>query len=440
MFPYIPISKADEAKMLQVIGVNSVDDLFLDIPENLKFDRPLDLPIHKSEIEIRKIIHKLANKNTSASDKLCFLGGGTYDSYIPSVVPYLISRSEFSTAYTPYQPEISQGTLHGIFEFQTLVTNLTDMHCSNASMYDGPTAAAEAALMAFDKQKGDTLFISSTVNPKIREVVETYLKFRGYKVELIEMADYVTSLEDFKAKISKDAVGVMVQSPNYYGYVEDYSEFFKLGTENKALNIMYADPSSLGILKTPGEYEADITIGEMQQFGNAMNYGGPHLGFIATNKKLMRKLPGRIVGEGVDHDGKRAYVLTLQAREQHIRREKATSNICSNQALNALGATIYMSLLGKQGIKDLAINSTAKAHYLYEELLKLDGFDKVSDQPFYREFLVKVKDTNKLNELLESADILALSEVEENVVQLAVTENRTKEDLDYFIKTVEVLS
>lgn len=441
MFPYIPVSKKDETHMLEVIGATSVDDLFADIPDTLKLKRDLDLPRHKSEIEIRNIVHKLANKNTGASEKLCFLGGGTYDSYIPSIVPYLTSRSEFATAYTPYQPEISQGTLHAIFEFQTLVSNLTDMHCSNASMYDGPTAAAEAALMAFDKQKGDTLFISSTVNPKIRAVVETYLKYRGYKIEIINQKDYITDLEDYKEKISKNVVGLMVQSPNYYGIVENYTEMFELSNENKALNIMYTDPSSLGILKTPGEYGVDIAIGDMQQFGNPMNYGGPHIGFMAANKKLMRKLPGRIVGEAVDHSGKRAYVLTLQAREQHIRREKATSNICSNQALNALSSTIYMSVLGKKGMKDIAINSTNKAHYLYNALLKTAVFKEVTQQNFYREFLLEsTMEVSALNKSLNDAGILSLLAVEDNIVQIAVTENRTKEDLDYLIKTVEVLS
>jgi len=441
MFPYIPISKDDESKMLQVIGVNSVDDLFLDIPENLKVKGALKLPNHKSETEVRRIINRLARKNNSSSESLCFLGGGTYDSYIPSIVPYLTSRSEFSTAYTPYQPEISQGTLHGIFEFQTLVSNLTDMDASNASMYDGPTAAAEAALMAFDKSKGDTLFVSETVNPKILQVICTYLKFREFKIKMIPSKDYITDIDAYKEMVSKEAVGLIVQSPNYYGIVEDYSEFISVTNENKALNIMYADPSSLGILKTPGEYGVDIAIGEMQQFGNAMNYGGPHLGYIATTKKMMRKLPGRIVGEGVDSNGNRAYVLTLQAREQHIRREKASSNICSNQALNAMGATIYMSLLGKKGIKEIAINSTNKAHYLYNELLKLDAFEKVTDQPFYREFVLKVKDIEALNKCLSEAGIMTVSPLkDENIIQFAVTENRTKDDLDDLIKAVEVLS
>lgn len=442
MFPYIPISKEDERLMLDVIGVDAINDLFVDIPEHLKLNRPLNMPNQQSEMDIRRLLHGLAKKNVSTSSYLCFLGGGTYDSYIPSIVPYLISRSEFSTAYTPYQPEISQGTLHGIFEFQTLISRLTDMHASNASMYDGPTAAAEAALMAFDKQKGDTLLISKTVNPKIIEVIETYLKYRGFKVSLIDEIDYVTNLDDLKEKISKDTVGVLVQSPNYYGYVENYSGYAELAKENKALSIMYADPSSLGILKTPGEYEFDIAVGELQSFGSPMNYGGPHIGYLATTKKMMRKLPGRIVGEAVDNTGKRAYVLTLQAREQHIRREKASSNICSNQALNAMGATIYMSLLGKQGIREVAINSTNKAHYLYNKLLELSNCSLVTKQPFYREFLIQVKNVKALNEHLKKAGIMPLQvvSVEKNIIQIAVTENRSKTELDYLISTMEVLS
>lgn len=440
MFPYIPISKENEAHMLSVIGVGSIDDLFVDIPESVRLDGDLNLPLHKSEIEIRKIMQQYAANNISASDKLCFLGDGTYDSYIPSIVPYLTSRSEFSTAYTPYQPEISQGTLHGIFEFQTLVTNLTDMAASNASMYDGPTAAAEAALMAFDKQKGDTLFISSSVNQNIVDVVTTYLKYRNMKVQMIDMKDYVTDLEDYKQKVSKDSVGLLIQSPNRYGYVEDLGAFTEITSENKGLNIMYAEPSSLAILKTPGELDMDITVGEMQQFGNQMNYGGPHIGFIATTKKLMRKLPGRIAGQAKDRKGNRSFVLTLQAREQHIRRDKASSNICSNQALNALSSTIYMSLLGKNGMKELAINSTAKAHYLHDRLLETGLFEKVTDQKFYREFVLKTTlSADKLNQHLNDHGILSLKIACDDLVQFAVTENRTKEDLDYLIKVLEGL-
>lgn len=442
MFPYIPITKQDEEKMLQVIGVKSIDDLFIDIPSELKLNKELDLPKNKSEIEIRNKLNKLANKNNSASDSLCFLGGGSYDSYIPSIVPYIASRSEFATAYTPYQPEISQGTLRATFEFQTLVCNLTDLHVSNASMYDGATAAAEAALMAFEKQKGETFMISKTVNPQVIEVVKTYLKFRNFNVVMIDEKDFVTDLENLKSVISKDVVGVLVQSPNYYGYVEDYTEVVSLAKENKALSIMYADPSSLGILKTPGEYEFDIAIGDLQSFGNGLNFGGPHIGYIATTKKLMRKLPGRIVGQSVDSNNKRAFVLTLQAREQHIRREKATSNICSNQALNALCSTIYMSLLGKKGIKEVAVNSTNKAHYLYYRLIGSKQFSEVTKQNFYREFLLKsVVDVTKLNNVLSENGVLPLTVIneEENIIQICVTEKRTKEELDYLVKLMEVI-
>lgn len=442
MFPYIPVSKENEAYMLDVIGVKTIDDLFVDIPENVRFKGELDLPTQMSEIEIRKIMNTYANMNISASDKLCFLGDGTYDAYIPSVVPYLTSRSEFSTAYTPYQPEISQGTLHGIFEFQTLVAELTDMDASNASMYDGPTAAAEAALMAFDKQKGDTLYIASTVNQNVIDVVSTYAKYRGYKIEMINVKDFQADFEDYASKVNKDAVGLLIQSPNRYGYIEKISKFFELTKAQKALNLMYVDPSSLALLKTPGECDADIAIGDMQQFGNAMNFGGPHIGFIATTKKLMRKLPGRIAGQSVDRKGNRAFVLTLQAREQHIRRDKASSNICSNQALNALSSTIYMSLLGKHGMKELAVNATHKAHYLMEQLVNTKQFKAITNQKFYREFVLQSTIApSMLNAHLEANDILALKVIDEKekLVQIAVTENRTKEELDYFISVVEGL-
>ena len=442
MFPYIPISKSDEGKMLETIGIKNVSELFEDIPASVRFEGDLDLPIHKSEIEIRQIMSKYARKNKSASDYTCYLGDGTYDSYIPSIVPYLTSRSEFSTAYTPYQPEISQGTLHAIFEFQTLVTRLTDMYASNASMYDGPTAAAEAALMAFDKSKGDTLLISSTVNKNIQEVVKTYLKYRDFKVEVIDEKDFTTDLDDYKAKLNNDVVGVLVQSPNRYGYLEKYQPIFDEADQAKATKLMYVCPTSLGILKTPGEYGVDIAMGEMQTFGNAMHYGGPHIGFLATTKKLMRKLPGRIAGQGVDRHGNRAFVLTLQAREQHIRRDKASSNICSNQALNALSSTIYMSLLGKKGLKDVAINSTSKAHYLFDQLIHTNKFEKVTDQKFFREFVLKSKlPLDHLSKHLKDKGVMPFKVVSEKDqwVQIAVTENRTKEELDYLVRSVEVL-
>ncbi|MBN2796353.1 MAG: aminomethyl-transferring glycine dehydrogenase subunit GcvPA [Clostridia bacterium] len=440
MFPYIPVSKNDEKHMLDIIGVGNIDDLFVDIPENVRFRGELKLPLQKSEIEIRQIMNGYASKNISASDKLCFLGDGTYDSYIPSIVPYLTSRSEFSTAYTPYQPEISQGTLHGIFEFQSLVCNLTDMDASNASMYDGPTAAAEAALMAFDKSKGNTFAIASTVNQNTIDVITTYLKYRNHEVLIIDQKDLRADLEDFKAKASKDLVGVLVQSPNRYGYLEDVKGFVEIANENKAIGVMYADPSSLALLKTPGELGVDVVVGDMQQFGNAMNFGGPHIGFMAATAKLMRKLPGRIAGQAKDRRGNRAFVLTLQAREQHIRRDKAASNICSNQALNALSSTIYMSLLGKTGLKELAINNTSKAHYLHDVLIKTGSFEKVSNGNFYREFVLRSKvDVKTLNEHLNKNNILSLKVVGTDLVQFTVTENRTKSELDYLIQVVEGL-
>ncbi len=440
MFPYIPITKQDEDFMLNTIGIKTIDELFLDIPENLRFNRDLNINSFYSEVETRKIIENLANKNVSSNEALCFLGKGTYDSYIPSVVPYLSSRSEFSTAYTPYQPEISQGTLRAIFEYQSLICNLTDMYASNASMYDGATAAAEAVLMAFDAKKGNTIYISETVNEEVVEVVKTYLKFRNYNIVMISEEDYITDYNYFKNIIDSDGVGFLMQSPNKYGLLEDYTSFIDETKGFKGLNIMYVDPSSLGIFKTPGEYDVDIAIGDLQSFGNEMNFGGPHIGFMATTKKLMRKLPGRIVGQAQDSKGERAFVLTLQAREQHIRREKATSNICSNQALNALRSTIYMSTLGKEGISEIAINSTNKAHYVYENLLKLENFTKVTDNVFYREFLLKTKiSVDDLNQYLSKNGVLELLKIEDNIISIAVTEKRTKDELDFLINVLAEL-
>jgi len=443
MFPYIPISKSDEDHMLKTIGIESVEELFKAIPPSVRLDGDLNLPLHKSEIEVRQIMASYAKDNRDASQWTCYMGNGTYDAYIPSIIPYLTSRSEFSTAYTPYQPEISQGTLHAIFEFQTLVARLTDMYASNASLYDGPTAAAEAAAIIFDKAKGDTLLVSSTVNKNTIEVVKTYLKYRGLKVKLIDAKAYETDMDDFLSKIDDQVVGVLVQSPNRYGYVENYDPLMKEVQARKLKSIMYADPSSLGILKTPGEYGVDVAVGDLQAFGNGMQFGGPHIGYLSTTKKNMRKIPGRIAGQALDRHGNRAYVLTLQAREQHIRRDKASSNICSNQALNALASTIYMSLMGKDGIKKVAINTTNKAHYLYKGLLASGQFEEVYNKPFYREFLIKSKlDIKILQERLKAHSIMPfyVLDEDERILQVAVTENRTKKELDHLIQVMEVLS
>lgn len=444
MYPYIPHTKEDEAKILSHLEVNSIDDLFEDIPEAIRLNRKLNLPSSKSEEEVSKIMADLAGKNTNTEDYVCFLGAGAYDHSIPSIIHHLLSRSEFYTSYTPYQAEISQGTLQAIFEYQTMIADLTGMYASNASMYDGATATAEAAMLASATQKGDTIVISKTVHPEVRKVVKTYMKFKDVNVVEVDMKDGVTDLEDLQKEVNAKTLGVIVQNPNFFGIVEDYTEVEKITHENKALLIMNVDPISLGILKSPGEYGADIAVGDGQALGNSLNFGGPYLGFMASTKKLMRKLPGRIVGETVDADGNRAFTLTLQAREQHIRREKATSNICSNQALNALAATIYMSTLGKNGLKEVAEQSAQKAYYAYNKLIETGKFKPVYDKPFFREFLLEAdKDIQELNDELLNHNILGGYSVEKdyphlkNQVLLCVTEKRTKEEIDHLVKVME---
>jgi glycine dehydrogenase subunit 1 len=443
-FPYIPNTKQDEEKMLKTLGLDSVDRLFDDIPESIKLGRRLDLNPPLSEAEVSKAMRHLANKNKSTEELVCFRGAGAYDHAIPSAVHHLISRSEFYTAYTPYQPEISQGTLQAIFEYQTMIANLTDMEVSNASMYDGATATAEAAMLAAGNQKGNTIVISETVNPETREVVKTYLRFNGVEVVEVPMKDGVTDMEAMRDLVNSDTTGVIMQSPNFFGNIEDCTEGVELAHANKALFIMNVDPISLGLLKTPGEYGADIVVGEGQVLGNSLNFGGPYLGFMASTQKQMRKLPGRIVGQTVDLDGKRAFTLTLQAREQHIRREKATSNICSNQALNALAATIYMSLLGKSGLKEVAEQSATKAYYAYNQLIGTGKFRPVYKQPFFREFVLETDiDVDVLNQQLIEKGFLGgynLSKTypdQKNRILFCVTEKRTKDEIDCLIKAME---
>lgn len=443
-FPYIPNTKKDEEKMLEVLGLDSVDRLFDDIPESIKLGRRLDLNPPMSEYEVSKAIRHLANKNLSTNELVCFRGAGAYDHSIPSVVHHLISRSEFYTAYTPYQPEISQGTLQAIFEYQTMIANVTGMDVSNASMYDGATATAEAAMLAAANQKGNTIVISETVHPETREVVKTYMRFNNIKVVEVPAKDGVTDIEALRNVVDADTTGVIIQTPNFFGNIEDCTEAVELAHANKALFIMNVDPISLGMLKTPGEYGADIAVGEGQVLGNALNFGGPYLGFMASSTKQMRKLPGRIVGQTVDLDGNRAFTLTLQAREQHIRREKATSNICSNQALNALAATIYMSLLGKEGLKEVAEQSATKAYYAYNQLIATGKFRPVFNQPFFREFVLETDiDVDVLNKQLIDKGFLGGYNLakdypsNQNRVLFCVTEKRTKDEIDCLVKAME---
>ena len=446
MHRYIPSTAEEKQEMLKEVGVDSIMDLFLDIPENLRLGRDLNLEKSKSEMEVMKHLHGLGAKNKSLDDLVCFLGAGSYDHFIPTTIKHLASRSEFFTAYTPYQPEISQGTLRVIFEYQSLMCNLTGMDASNASMYDGQTAVVEAALMAIaSSKKAEKILVSEGLNPEAREVLKTYAHTKDIKLEYVALKNGATDMEEMASKMSSEFAGVIVQNPNFLGVIEDVEAAVAIAHEHKSLLIDYVDPMSLAVLKTPGEMGVDIAVGEAQTFGNAMNFGGPYLGFLTTTKKLMRKIPGRIAGETVDADGNRAFVLTLQAREQHIRRFKATSNICSNQGLNVLVSAIYMVTMGKAGIKEVAMQSMAKAHYAHDSLVATGKFSPAFEgQSFFREFAVKAhKSVSEINANLLENNYLGGYDLSkdydlENTVLIALTEKRTKDEIDNFVKLMEV--
>ena len=388
MFKFFPHTEEDLQAMMEKAGVERLDDLYAQIPETIRFRGDYQLPSEMSELEVRDLFEKLGSQNKQLT---CFAGFGVYDHYMPSVIPSLLQRSEFLTSYTPYQAEISQGTLHYIFEYQSMMAELTGMDISNASMYDGTTAAAEAMMMAVAAgKKVNKVLVSAGLNPKTREVLDTYALHQGIELVTISLKDGVTDLNDLKARLAEGGVaGVMVQQPNVFGIVEDLTGFAEACHEQKALFIMDCVAADLAILKTPGEWGADIAVGDGQSLGIPMQFGGPYVGYMCCTEKLIRKMPGRIVGMTKDNRDQRAFVLTLQAREQHIRRQKATSNICSNQSLMALFVTIYMSLMGKQGLKEAAQLSYAGAHYLCDELLKTGRFSLAFDRPFFNEFYVK---------------------------------------------------
>ena len=444
MFPYIPITKKEQKEMLEFVSAKSIDDLFKDIPNNLKLNRELNIPSGLSELEVEKIMTDLAKKNKSTENLICFLGAGVYDHYIPSIVKHLIGRTEFYTSYTPYQPEISQGTLQSIFEYQTMICNLTGMDVSNSSMYDGATAAVEASVIAIESTKGNTIIVSKTVHPDTRQVLKTYLKYKGYNLIEVDETNGVTDIEKVKLVLNKDVAAVIVQSPNFFGIIEEVEDLEKMIHANKSLLIMSVDPLSLGVLKSPGELGADIAFGDGQSLGGNMNFGGPYLGFLNTTTKLMRKMPGRIVGETDDGHGNRGYVLTLQAREQHIRRGKATSNICSDQTLMAIGAAVYMSTIGKEGIKEIGIQCIKKSHYAFKNIIAGGIYKPLFNKPFFKEFAVKSNvSAYELNKKLFENDILGGYILEEDYPQyknstlFCVTEKRTKQEINKLVKVME---
>lgn len=423
--------------MLERIGVGSLDDLYSDVPDKFIYRGEYDLPDAMSEQQVRSFFESLDKKDLHLK---VFAGAGAYDHYTPSVIPYICSRSEFLTAYTPYQAEISQGTLRYIFEYQSMICALTGMDVSNASMYDGPTAAAEAMMMSVACTKRKTrVLLSETLLPHVRKVVETYAKFHNVQLGYISMKDGQTGLEQMKEELAKgDVAGVIVPSLNRFGIVEDLTGFAEAVHEAKAIAVEYCDPSALAVVRTPGEWGFDIAVGDGQSLGIPMCFGGPYVGFMACRKDYVRKMPGRIVGQTQDADGKRCFVLTLQAREQHIRREKATSNICSNQSLMALYVTVYMSLMGKEGLAKVNSLSSAGAHYLYEELLKTGKFEPVFDKPFLKEFVLKpLVPVEKLQQKLLDEGFFGALATEEGYVSFCVTEKRTRAEVDSLVEAVK---
>lgn len=423
--------------MLERIGVGSLDDLYSDVPDKFIYRGEYDLPDAMSEQQVRSFFESLDKKDLHLK---VFAGAGAYDHYTPSVIPYICSRSEFLTAYTPYQAEISQGTLRYIFEYQSMICALTGMDVSNASMYDGPTAAAEAMMMAVACTKRKTrVLLSETLLPHVRKVVETYAKFHNVQLGYIPMKDGQTGLESMKEELAKgDVAGVIVPSLNRFGIVEDLTGFAEAVHEAKAIAVEYCDPSALAVVRTPGEWDFDIAVGDGQSLGIPMCFGGPYVGFMACRKDYVRKMPGRIVGQTQDADGKRCFVLTLQAREQHIRREKATSNICSNQSLMALYVTVYMSLMGKEGLAKVNSLSSAGAHYLYGELLKTGKFEPVFEKPFLKEFVLKpLVPVEKLQQKLLDEGFFGALATEEGYVSFCVTEKRTRAEVDSLVEAVK---
>lgn len=437
---YIPLTEKDKQEMLQTIGAKSIGELFGDVPSDILLNRDLNIAESEAETTLLRRLNRIASKNITKETHTSFLGAGVYDHYAPSVVDAMISRSEFYTAYTPYQPEISQGELQAIFEFQTLICELTDMDVANSSMYDGMTSFAEACILAFSQTKKNKIVVSKGLHYQALQVLHTYAKTRKeFEVVEIDLDGTVTDLKKLEAAVDDETAAVAVQYPNFYGSIEDLEKIHSFIEDKKALFIVYANPLALGLLTPPGSFGADIVVGDTQPFGIPAQFGGPHCGYFATTKKLMRKVPGRLVGQTQDDEGNRGLVLTLQAREQHIRRDKATSNICSNQALNALASSIAMSALGKQGIYDIAVQNIEHANYAKQQFIK-KGFE-VLDGTSFNEFVVKFdKPIQQVNEELVKYNIIGgfdlgvVSDDFKNHMLIAVTELRTKDEIDTFVE------
>lgn len=443
MGTYVPNTLQEQGEMLATIGIDSMEGLFRVIPEEVRLKRPLQLPDGKSEYEVRRTMMETAEKNQVF--RSIFRGCGAYNHYIPSIVKQITSKEEFVTAYTPYQAEISQGILQSIFEFQTMICELTGMEVSNASVYDGATAAAEAVIMSKERRRVKAL-VSGSVHPQTIETINTYVSGTDMEVIEIPIKEGKTDYDALKELLDESIACVLIQQPNYFGLLEDGDEIGSLIKEKEAdvKYIMSCNPISLSVLKTPAEYGADIAVGEGQPLGLPLSFGGPYLGFMSTTAKLMRRLPGRIVGETTDSRGERAFVLTLQAREQHIRREKASSNICSNQALCAMTASVYLSAMGKEGVRKAAFASMSKAHYLADRICSLKSYRMAYQGEFFHEFITETsQDVDKVLKYLEERGILGGYPIKRNPDGIGgqllwcTTEVNTKREMDYLVELLK---
>lgn len=440
VWSYLPHTDLDRRSMLEAIGVDSVDALFQDIPARVRLNEPLNLPPALPEQELVKEMRKISKMNTNLQENICFLGAGAYDHYIPSVVNHVVRRSEFYTAYTQYQPEISQGYLQALWEYQSMICEITGMDVANASMYDGGTAVTEAAMMACAASGRTEVIMAETIHPHYQEILKTYALDRNYTFKNVSCNNGVMDIAHLEGAVGKTTAAVIVQSPNFFGSIEDVKKIAQIAHAQGAYLIAVVDPISLGILASPGALGADIVVGEGQSMGVPISFGGPYLGFFAATEKLMRKMPGRIIGQTTDQEGKRGFVLTLQAREQHIRREKATSNICSNEALCALSAAVYLTAVGKDGYLQIAMQCLQKAQYAYKELTKLQGCEKVLASPFFKEFVIRLnKPIATVNTLLLEKGIIGGLDLGQyypdmkNCMLLCVTEKRSKDDIDRLV-------
>ncbi len=441
--PYISNTEKDRKAMLDEIGVKNFDDLLKDIPEEFLFKGRLGLGKGQSELEVTKSVRKIAGSNKNTADFISFLGAGSYDHYVPAVVPYLISRPEFQTAYTPYQAEISQGTLQSIYEYQSLICCLTGMDVSNASMYDGASSMAEAAILACRHTRRNRIVIASTVNPGWIDVVRTFVSSLKYEVVIAGVESGAVEEGSLNSVIDDNTACVIVQNPNFFGNIEDYTGLSDYIHSKKALFIVAIDPISIGILKKPSEYGADIVVAEGQPLGLPQSFGGPYLGIFATTKQLMRKIPGRVVGVTKDVDGKRGFVLTMQTREQHIRRDKATSNICSNQALCALASGVYLNTMGEQGLREVAENCYSRSRYLASKITETEGFQMRYKKPFFKEFVVKTEYpvaeilTGMAGEGVFAGIALERFGMASDEFIVAVTEKRSREEMDHYVSALK---